>query len=123
MTHLTRIGLVLGFISWANSTGVAQVGIITTYAGPVLIEGAPATSEAIDQPASVAWDRAGGFYLASLLQNKVYRVTTDGRIHSVAGNGTPGFSGDGGTMTAVREGRRHTQLPTRATRLSSSNWL
>lgn len=103
MRHLTRIGWGFLFMATPNANSFGQAGIITTYAGPpALIEGAQASSQAIDQPASVAWDHAGGFYFASPVQNKVYRVTADGRIHTVAGNGSPGFSGDRGPATSAQ---------------------
>ena len=46
-----------------------------------------------DHPASVAADRAGNVYFAT--QNTVLRLdATTGILTLVAGNGTPGFSGD-----------------------------
>ena len=101
MRSLTRIGLAFLFVAQLSSIGFAQSGIITTYAGPHLpVNGSLAPSQAIDIPTSVAPDGAGGFYVASALQNKVYWVTADGRISLVAGNGS-GFSGDGGPATSA----------------------
>ncbi len=76
---------------------MAQSGIIRTYAGPATpVDGEFATDQAIDGPASVVPDGAGGFYLASPQQDSVYRVSVDGKLSAVAGDGIPGFSGDGG---------------------------
>src|SRR5204863_365535 len=63
-------------------------------------EGALAVEQAMDKPYGLTSDRAGGFYVAS--QNRVYRVNTDGTIHVVAGSGTSGFSGDGGSAVSAR---------------------
>jgi sugar lactone lactonase YvrE len=101
-----RIALVL--FSWLalSLIGFAQSGIITTYAGPALpVNGALATTQAIDYPMSVAPDGTGGFYVASTNQNRVYRVTADGRISLAAGTSVPGFSGDGGPATAAQLNR------------------
>jgi len=103
MRSLTRIGLALLFLVLLSSSGFAQSGIITTYAGPQLpVNGAQATTQAIDVPESVAPDGTGGFYVASDTQNRVYRVTADGSISLAAGNGTNGFSGDGGPATSAQ---------------------
>lgn len=82
---------------------LAQSGIITTYVGPGLpIMGALATTQALDTPTSVAPDGAGGFYVVSQYQNRVYRVAADGRLSLAAGSGVAGFSGDGGPATAAQ---------------------
>ncbi len=81
----------------------AQSGIITTYAGPGLpADGSLAVGQAIEGPTSVTSDGAGGFYVAIGSQNSVYGVTADGKIRLIAGNGTSGFSGDGGPATSAQ---------------------
>jgi sugar lactone lactonase YvrE len=91
------------FFVQLNLSGLAQSGIITTYAGSGSpANGALATSQAIDLPASVALDGAGGFYVASETQNRVYRVTADGRLNLVAGSGANGYGGDGGRATSAQ---------------------
>ncbi len=80
-----------------------QSGIITTYAGSALpVNGALATTQAIDDPIAVAPDGAGGFYVASRNLNRVYRVTADGRISLTAGTSVVGFSGDGGRAASAQ---------------------
>jgi sugar lactone lactonase YvrE len=44
----------------------------------------------------VAPDGTGGFYVSSSTHNQVYRVSAEGILTVVAGNGTAGYSGDGG---------------------------
>jgi hypothetical protein len=41
-------------------------------------------------------------YIADILNSRVRKVSTSGTITTVAGNGTPGFSGDGGPATNAR---------------------
>jgi trimeric autotransporter adhesin len=60
--------------------------------GPVSIAGATAT--AIGAPGAVTTDRLGNVYFSS--QSIVFRLGVDGTLARVAGNGTPGFAGDGG---------------------------
>jgi trimeric autotransporter adhesin len=98
-----RIGLLLFLSSQLALCGFAQHGIITTYAGPSLpVNGAQAITQAIDGPRAVAADGAGGFYVFSQIQNRIYRVTADGSISLKAGNGSSGYSGDGGPATAAQ---------------------
>jgi trimeric autotransporter adhesin len=93
---------ILSFVLSA-SIGFSQSNIITTYVGPGLpVIGELAVSQAIDYPTSIAPDGAGGFYVASQSQNRVYRVEADGRIRLAAGNGNAGFSGDGKPATSAQ---------------------
>jgi sugar lactone lactonase YvrE len=81
----------------------AQSGVITTYAGQGLAtNGVLASGQPIGTPSSIAVDNTGGFYVAINSQHLVYYVTADGRISVVAGNGTLGFSGDGGGATSAQ---------------------
>jgi sugar lactone lactonase YvrE len=47
----------------------------------------------------LALDRFGNVYIADSLNNKVRKITLDGKISTVAGTGTAGFSGDGAAAT------------------------
>src|SRR5512135_1988699 len=103
MRPISRIGMFFLFIAGLNSPGFAQSGIITTYVGPGMpLNGGLAIDQAIDAPSSVALDGTGGFYVASWTQSRVYRVSADGKLSLVAGNGTQGFSGDGGPATSAQ---------------------
>lgn len=80
-------------------------GIITTIAGKISAgysgDGGPATDAELNNPVGLAIDKAGNIYIADDHNNVIRMVTPAGIINSVAGNGTAGFSGDGGPATAA----------------------
>ncbi len=65
-------------------------------------DGGPATKASVNQPEGVAVDAAGNVYIADTLDNAVRKVTADGTISTLAGTGTPGYSGDGGPAKQAR---------------------
>ncbi|NYF79573.1 choice-of-anchor D domain-containing protein [Granulicella arctica] len=85
----------------------ASTGIIMTVAGNGSAgfsgDGGPATSAELATPAAVALDAAGNLYIADHNNNRVRKVdATTGTITTVAGNGTAGYSGDGGAATNAK---------------------
>ena len=85
---------------------VSATGIITTFAGTGSAgysgDGGPATAALLDYPWSVASDFSGNVYIADYYNHRVRMVNTSGIITTIAGVGTPGFSGDGGPATAAQ---------------------
>ncbi len=84
----------------------ATTGVITTVAGNGVRgfsgDGGPATSAALFDPVGVAVDGAGNLFIADASNNRIRRVSaSSGVITTVAGNGTAGFSGDGGPATSA----------------------
>ncbi|HUZ97205.1 MAG TPA: hypothetical protein VMU57_20055 [Edaphobacter sp.] len=77
---------------------VSKKGIIVSVAGNAKrglpAESASASQVSIGVPESIAADTAGNLYI--LASWRIYRVSADGTITTVAGNGTAGDSGDGG---------------------------
>ena len=77
----------------------AATGIITTAAGNEIHgfsgDGGPATQASLRYPRSVAVDTANNLYIAGNARIRKVDAAT-GIITTVAGNGTPGSSGDGG---------------------------
>ena len=59
-------------------------------------DGASAISASLQSPAGVSVDGLGNLLIADLNNNRIRKVTTDGIINTVAGNGVFGFGGDGG---------------------------
>ena len=82
---------------------VARDGTVTTVAGDGRFayggDGGPATSASLASPLELAVDAGGALYIADVDNHRVRRVAPDGTITTVAGNGTRGFSGDGGPAT------------------------
>jgi len=85
----------------------ASTGIIQTVAGTLGQRGysgdnGPATSALLDTPYGVFIDTLGNIFIADT-DNSVIRevVAVTGTIQTIAGNGTYGFSGDGGTATSA----------------------
>lgn len=78
----------------------ASTGIITTIAGDGTAnfsnDGVLATSTAID-PSGISADVSGNIYIVSTGGSRIRKITVStGIINTIAGNGTLGFSGDGG---------------------------
>ena len=59
----------------------------------------PATQAQLGNPSEVAVDAAGNVYIAEPQNHRVRKVDVNGVITTVAGNGTSGYSGDGGPAT------------------------
>ena len=80
-------------------------GVIATLAGDGELrfggDNGPAGGAQLYEPYGVAVDSAGNVYIADTLNNRVRKVS-NGIITTVAGDGTPGFSGDGGPATSAQ---------------------
>ncbi|MEI8290371.1 MAG: immunoglobulin domain-containing protein [Verrucomicrobiota bacterium] len=76
-------------------------GIISTIAGNGLGafsgDGGVATNGELQSPYSVALDVFGNIFIADFNNNRIRKVDTNAIITTVAGNGSRGYSGDGGT--------------------------
>jgi sugar lactone lactonase YvrE len=106
MRLLARIGLAFLFVALLSLSGFAQSGIITTVAGDGTTgsngDGGPATSAQLYHPEGVAVDSTGSFFIADYSNNRIRKVTSEGIISTVAGNGTKGYSGDDGPATSAQ---------------------
>ncbi len=84
---------------------IALDGTITTVAGIGLAggdgDGGPAIAARLNVPFSVAPLPDGGFLVAERAGARIRRVSPNGTITTVAGTGTPGYSGDGGPATSA----------------------
>jgi uncharacterized protein (TIGR03437 family) len=84
----------------------ASTGVITTVAGNggygLAGDGGSATSASLNSPYSVAVDVSGNLFIADAENNVIRKVSPSGVITTVAGNGTAGFSGDGGQATLAQ---------------------
>ncbi len=80
-------------------------GIISTYAGNggtgYSGDGGPATAAQIYLPSGISIDAAGNLYICNYWYNRIRKVNSAGIISTIAGTGTPSFTGDGGPATAA----------------------
>jgi sugar lactone lactonase YvrE len=85
---------------------ISPEGIITTVAGigkdGFAGDGGPATAARVKGPHGVAFDGAGNLFIADTVNQRIRKVTPDGIITTIAGDGKEGFAGDGGPATAAR---------------------
>jgi trimeric autotransporter adhesin len=85
---------------------VSPSGTITAFAGTgaggFSGDGGPATAAWLREPWGMAADKHGNVYIADHGNYRVRKVSPGGTITTVAGNGQPGFSGDGGPATSAR---------------------
>src|SRR5215469_1226497 len=85
---------------------ISPSGMISAYAGNGTIgnsgDGGPATQAQLNNPYGVGFDAADNLYIADGPNNNVRRVDAVTHfITTVAGNGTTGYSGDGGPATSA----------------------
>lgn len=85
---------------------ISTSGTITTVAGIVTFgasgDGGPATNAQLNSPESVAVDSQGNLFIADTFNNRIRKVSADGNIITVAGDGGFGNSGDGGPATRAQ---------------------
>lgn len=85
-------------------------GVITTVAGTGEIgfsgDGGPAVNANLYSPQGIALDSQDNLYIADRFNHRVRKVTKDGLIHTVAGDGVMGFKteGDGGPAVSAHLG-------------------
>jgi Bacterial Ig-like domain (group 3)/NHL repeat len=98
------------FISDTGNNVIREVvkatGKIVTIAGTgtpgYTGDGGPAIAAEIDSPRGITVDSAGNVYFADNPNNVIREiVNATGKIFTVAGDGTPGYKGDGGLATAA----------------------
>ncbi len=94
------------YIADTNNHRIRKVGTdgnISTFAGSGEAsssgDGGPATSAAMNSPEGLTIDSAGNLYVADTASHRVRKISPDGTITTVAGNGAGGFQGDGGPAT------------------------
>jgi sugar lactone lactonase YvrE len=104
---LTREGTL--YIADTDNHRIRKVdaeGTITTVAGTGTAgfsgDGGPAGQAQLNDPRAVAADESGHVYVGEELGQRIRRVDPGGIITTIAGNGTPGFAGDGGPASAAQ---------------------
>ncbi len=80
---------------------IAGNGVGTPQTGAFSGDGGPATSASLNNPTAIAFDSSGVLYIADQFNLRIRRVTLDGTITTIAGNGSAGYTGDGGSALAA----------------------
>src|SRR5688572_22773626 len=78
---------------------------INTYAGTTQGfsgDGGSATSAQLNFPGSVAVDAFCNVYFSDPGIRRIRKINSAGVVSTIAGNGTPGYSGDGGPALAAQ---------------------
>lgn len=96
------------YVADANNSRIRKVntsGIVSTFTGngtgAYSGDGGQATAAEIYYPQGIATDAFGNIYIADSFNNRIRKIDTSGIITTIAGNGTGGYSGDGGQATAA----------------------
>jgi uncharacterized protein (TIGR03437 family) len=90
-------------------TGNRRIVKVLSGGGPIVIagtgnlgdsgDGGPAVDAELGDPTGVAVDAAGNVFIADTLNSKIRKVTPDGIISTVAGDGIQAYFGDKGLAT------------------------
>ncbi len=84
----------------------AGTQIITTVAGSGSSsssgDGGAATEAGVPSPSGLVFDADNNLYIAQWTDSVIRRVDSEGVITTIAGTGTPGFSGDNGLATEAQ---------------------
>src|SRR5579872_1889064 len=96
------------YIADASNNRIRKVvnGTITTVAGNGTAgysgDGGRAINAELNNPEGVAVDASGNIFIADEFNDRIRMVTPSGTITTVAGTGSAGYSGDGGTATSAQ---------------------
>ncbi|GAA2775224.1 hypothetical protein GCM10010521_62180 [Streptomyces rameus] len=83
--------------STASISTVAGTGV-QGFAG----DNERATAAQLNRPYSLAMDSTGTLYFSDRDNHRIRKITTDGKISTVAGTGTAGFKGDSGPAVSAQ---------------------
>lgn len=95
--RILSLDLDLEMLTVVAGTGAAG------YAG----DGGPAVDAQCIEPYEIRFDSGGNLYFVDMKAHVVRRIDIDGRISTIAGNGSAGFSGDGGPAEDAQLAQPH----------------
>jgi serine/threonine-protein kinase len=85
---------------------IGPSGTLAPVTGDDRVASVSAGSQAtVPGAGDVGWDNAGNLYVADINGYRIRKIDAAGVVTTVAGNGTPGYSGDGGPATQAQIGR------------------
>jgi sugar lactone lactonase YvrE len=83
-----------------------STGLVTNVAGTGARsfggDGGPANSAFLDLPSAVVVDSSGNIIISDQANFRLRLVEPDGTIHTICGDGVPGFAGDGGPASEAK---------------------
>lgn len=85
-SRIMRVDFATGSLEFAAGDGTRSWGG----------DGGDAKVAKLNLPAGVVVDHQDNFYISDQANQRIRMVGTDGIINTIAGDGTPGFAGDGG---------------------------
>src|SRR3954463_16572722 len=84
----------------------AQHLTITNFAGTGVKgfsgDGAPATEAQLNGPTGIARGPDGALYICDTGNHRMRKISTDGKITTIAGTGAPGWSGNSGPAVSAK---------------------
>ena len=86
-------------VSYSNNTITTLAG---NYNSGFSGDNGPALKAILNDPVGLVRDAAGNIYFADTFNNRIRRISPDGIITTIAGNGRLGYSGDGGPATGAQ---------------------
>ena len=94
------------YVSTGNTIArLSSNGTLTTLAGTgkpgYSGDNGPAASAQLSGPTGLRVDASGNIYVADTQNQRIRKISPQGNIVTVAGNGQAGFSGDGGPATSA----------------------
>jgi uncharacterized protein (TIGR03437 family) len=106
--NVKSLYFVSGLLVACCSLAPAQLYLTSTVAGTPGTagyggDGAPPLGAVLANPLCIAFDSKGDYYISDYKNNRIREVVApNGPVITVAGTGTPGFSGDGGPATSAQ---------------------
>src|SRR5579862_5539167 len=97
-----RLSIVLLLAAGSEKADAASYTIDTIAGSSWVGDNGPAYLAILLQAEGVTADANGNLYIADAGDHRVRRVGPDGVIHTVAGTGTRGLSGDGGAAALAQ---------------------
>jgi uncharacterized protein (TIGR03437 family) len=107
---MKKLSIVCGLLIASGSLFAQEYGM-STVAGTGTAgwsgDSGPALSAQFNDPIRVVLDSKGDILLNDLGNSSIRIVSTDGVVNSITGNGSPGFSGDGGSAIGAQLSSPH----------------